>query len=49
MSLAIDLGLLGVFAVQHSGMARPAFNALVDPHRARRRPNAPPTCWSPTS
>ena len=25
MSLAIDLGLLGVFAVQHSGMARPAF------------------------
>lgn len=24
-SLAIDLGLLGLFAIQHSGMARPAF------------------------
>jgi protein-S-isoprenylcysteine O-methyltransferase Ste14 len=24
-ALAIDLGLLGAFAIQHSGMARPAF------------------------
>ena len=25
VSLAIDLGLLAAFAIQHSGMARPAF------------------------
>ena len=39
LALAIDLGLLALFALQHSGMARPAFKRWLTrfvPHAAER-------------
>ena len=48
-ALLIDLGLLGLFAIQHSVMARPAFKRWFTRLRARCRPNAAPTCCSRAS
>ena len=40
LALAVNLGLLSLFAVQHSVMARPAFKRVVDEDRSRARRTA---------